>query len=223
MLPTKRYREGRFCRREGGRFRWVFSGIRKRYDNVNTCIVSVFGALFYLAITTENKRLIEKFFSKSLWYGFTGTPIFAENKRAQKGDLARTTQELYGECLHKYTIKEAIHDGAVLGFQIQSMGHNIDQFRTWAVKMGLYAKDSVMDVEDETLEREVLSAYKKGKKKDFYDSDEHRNKVIDYIVNRSDAKLRLNAGDGRSYEGLLTVASIEDAQRYYRLVGGQPF
>ena len=169
------------------------------------------------AVTPETKRLIEKFFSKSLWYGFTGTPIFAENKRSQKGDLARTTQELYGECLHKYTIKEAIHDGAVLGFQIQSMGHNIDQFRTWAVEMGLYDEDSVMDVRAETLEQEVVTEYKKANKKDFYDSDEHRNKVIDYIVNRSGAKLRLNAGDGQSYEGLLTVASIEDAQRYYRL------
>lgn len=169
------------------------------------------------AVTPETKRLIEKFFSKSLWYGFTGTPIFAENKRSQKGDLARTTQELYGECLHKYTIKEAIHDGAVLGFQIQSMGHNIDQFRTWAVKMGLYDEDSVMDVRAETLEQEVVTAYKKANERDFYDSDEHRNKVIDYIVNRSGAKLRLNAGDGQSYEGLLTVASIEDAQRYYRL------
>lgn len=169
------------------------------------------------AVTPETKRLIEKFFSKSLWYGFTGTPIFAENKRSQKGDLARTTQELYGECLHKYTIKEAIHDGAVLGFQIQSMGHNIDQFRTWAVEMGLYDEDSVMDVRAETLEQEVVTAYKKANERDFYDSDEHRNKVIDYIVNRSGAKLRLNAGDGQSYEGLLTVASIEDAQRYYRL------
>ena len=169
------------------------------------------------AVTPETKRLIEKFFSKSLWYGFTGTPIFAENKRSQKGDLARTTQELYGECLHKYTIKEAIHDGAVLGFQIQSMGHNIDQFRTWAVEMGLYDEDSVMDVRAETLEQEVVTEYKKANRKDFYDSDEHRNKVIDYIVNRSGAKLRLNAGDGQSYEGLLTVASIEDTQRYYRL------
>ena len=169
------------------------------------------------AVTPETKRLIEKFFSKSLWYGFTGTPIFAENKRSQKGDLARTTQELYGECLHKYTIKEAIHDGAVLGFQIQSMGHNIDQFRTWAVEMGLYDEDSVMDVRAEKLEQEGVTAYKKANERDFYDSDEHRNKVIDYIVNRSGAKLRLNAGDGQSYEGLLTVASIEDAQRYYRL------
>lgn len=169
------------------------------------------------AVTPETKRLIEKFFSKSLWYGFTGTPIFAENKRSQKGDLARTTQELYGECLHKYTIKEAIHDGAVLGFQIQSMGHNIDQFRTWAVEMGLYDEDSVMDVRAEKLEQEIVIAYKKANERDFYDSDEHRNKVIDYIVNRSGAKLRLNAGDGQSYEGLLTVASIEDAQRYYCL------
>lgn len=169
------------------------------------------------AVTPETKRLIDKFFARSLWYGFTGTPIFAENKRSQKGDLARTTQELYGECLHKYTIKEAIHDSAVLGFQIHSMGHNIDQFRTWAVEMGLYDENSVMDVCAETLEQEVVSNYKKANKKDFYDSDDHRNKVIDYIVNRSAAKLRLNAGDGRSYEGLLTVASIEEAQRYYRL------
>lgn len=83
--------------------------------------------------------------------------------------------------------------------------------------MGLYDEDSVMDVRAETLEQEVVTAYKKANERDFYDSDEHRNKVIDYIVNRSGAKLRLNAGDGQSYEGLLTVASIEDAQRYYRL------
>lgn len=170
------------------------------------------------AVTPETKRLIEKFFSRSLWYGFTGTPIFAENKRAQKGDLARTTQDLYGECLHKYTIKEAIHDGAVLGFQIQSMGHSIEQFRSWAVEMGLYDENSVYDVAADALEREVVAEYKKTHKKDFYDSDDHRNKVIDYIVNRSSGKLRLNAGDGYSYEGLLTVASIEDAQRYYRLL-----
>lgn len=169
------------------------------------------------AVTPETKRQIEKFFSKSLWYGFTGTPIFAENKRSQKGDLARTTQELYGECLHKYTIKEAIHDGAVLGFQIQSMGHNAEQFRSWAVEMGLYEDDTVVDTPTHEIEQKVLSAFKANNKKDFYDSDEHRNKVIDYIVNRCEHKLGLNAKDGYTYEGLLTVSSIEDAQRYYQL------
>ena len=38
------------------------------------------------------------------------------------GDLPRTTEELYGACLHKYTIQNAIHDGAVLGFQVEHDG-----------------------------------------------------------------------------------------------------
>ena len=36
--------------------------------------------------------------------------------------FARTTKELYGECLHKYTIQNAIHDNAVLGFQVEHNG-----------------------------------------------------------------------------------------------------
>lgn len=42
-----------------------------------------------------------------------------ENKRAQLGDLAQTTEQQYGKCLHQYTVKEAIHDKAVLGFQVE--------------------------------------------------------------------------------------------------------
>ena len=74
------------------------------------------------AVTPQTKRDIENFFSRSLWFGFTGTPIFEENKYEQKGDLAQTTEELYGPCLHSYTIKEAIHDGAVLGFNVENLG-----------------------------------------------------------------------------------------------------
>ena len=74
------------------------------------------------AVTPQTKRDIERFFSNSLWFGFTGTPIFEENKYEQKGDLPQTTEELYGPCLHSYTIKEAIHDGAVLGFNVENLG-----------------------------------------------------------------------------------------------------
>lgn len=70
------------------------------------------------AVTPERQRYLSQFFINSLWYGFTGTPIFSENKREQKGDLAQTTKEQYGNCLHQYTVKEAIHDKAVLGFQV---------------------------------------------------------------------------------------------------------
>ena len=74
------------------------------------------------AVTPKTKRELEHFFGRSLWYGFTGTPRFPENPYPQLGDLPRTTKDLYGECLHKYTIQNAIHDNAVLGFQVEHNG-----------------------------------------------------------------------------------------------------
>ena len=74
------------------------------------------------AVTPKTKRELERFFGRSLWYGFTGTPRFAENPYPQMGDLPRTTEELYGKRLHKYTIQNAIHDNAVLGFQVEHNG-----------------------------------------------------------------------------------------------------
>lgn len=74
------------------------------------------------AVTPGTKRELERFFGKSLWYGFTGTPRFSENPCPKMGDLPRTTDELYGERLHRYTIQNAIHDNAVLGFQVEHNG-----------------------------------------------------------------------------------------------------
>ena len=74
------------------------------------------------AVTPATKRELERFFGNSMWYGFTGTPRFAENPYPQLGDLPRTTEDLYGKCLHKYTIQNAIHDNAVLGFQVEHNG-----------------------------------------------------------------------------------------------------
>ena len=74
------------------------------------------------AVTPKTKRELERFFGRSLWYGFTGTPRFAENPYPQMGDFPRTTEELYGKCLHRYTIQNAIHDNAVLGFQVEHNG-----------------------------------------------------------------------------------------------------
>ena len=74
------------------------------------------------AVTPKTKRELERFFGRALWYGFTGTPRFAENPYPQMGDLPRTTEELYGKRLHRYTIQNAIHDKAVLGFQVEHNG-----------------------------------------------------------------------------------------------------
>ena len=57
---------------------------------------------------------IVRFFSNLQIFGFTGTPIFAENAQQE-----HTTAEVFGECLHKYLIKDAISDENVLGFLVE--------------------------------------------------------------------------------------------------------
>lgn len=94
----------------------------KEYDKIRSLKVAFVVDECHRAVTPSTKREIERFFNHSIWFGFTGTPIFEENKYEQKGDLAQTTEELYGPLLHSYTIKEAIHDGAVLGFNVENLG-----------------------------------------------------------------------------------------------------
>ena len=94
----------------------------KQYDKIKPLKVAFVVDECHRAVTPQTKRELEKFFTNSLWYGFTGTPIFEENRYEQKGDLPQTTEQLYGECLHSYTIKEAIHDEAVLGFMVENLG-----------------------------------------------------------------------------------------------------
>ena len=176
------------------------------------------------AVTPESKRVIEKFFNRSLWYGFTGTPIFDENKRAQKGDLPRTTAGMYGrpkdpnkKCLHAYTIKEAIGDGAVLGFKVQGMGFSRSTLEDLASKLQLMDELELDEISDKDLESAVVKAYASQTGRNIYDDDGHRLEVVDYIINRSAAKLWLDAPTGESFEGLLTVGSIQEAQHYYKL------
>ena len=94
----------------------------KRYEKIKSLKAAFVVDECHRAVTPQTKRTLEKFFTNSLWYGFTGTPIFDENSYEQKGDLPRTTKQLYGECLHSYTIKEAIHDEAVLGVMVENLG-----------------------------------------------------------------------------------------------------
>lgn len=68
-------------------------------------------------------HLIKAYFKdNSLFYGFTGTPLFEENKANgrinEQSELINTTEKLFGPLLHQYTINEAISDGNVLGFNV---------------------------------------------------------------------------------------------------------
>ena len=168
ILITKRLKEG-----------------TSEYDKIKNRRIAFVVDECHRAVTPNTKRLIERFFGRSLWYGFTGTPRFAENPYPQMGDLPRTTEELYGERLHRYTIQNAIHDNAVLGFQVEHNGPK--------------------DVSDET---DVT----------IYDNETHMLSVLEIILNRSFNKLGFQNGKGKTYEGLLTVSSIQIAQKYYDLL-----
>lgn len=60
-------------------------------------------------------RQIKANFKNAQYFGFTGTPLFEENK-SQDG---RSTADIFDKCLHTYLIKDAIRDNNVLGFSVE--------------------------------------------------------------------------------------------------------
>ncbi len=59
-------------------------------------------------------KAISKAYTQAQYFGFTGTPRFAQNP----ADDGRATGDIFGKCLHNYLIKDAIKDGNVLGFAV---------------------------------------------------------------------------------------------------------
>lgn len=74
----------------------------------------------------ENHKAIKDFFPHAQLFGFTGTPIFAENSNYKQADgtigTYVTTQDIFQKLLHSYTITHAIEDRNVLKF-------NVDYFK----------------------------------------------------------------------------------------------
>lgn len=70
----------------------------------------------------DNHDAIKTFFPKAQLFGFTGTPIFEENSTYKQIDGTigsyRTTEDVFQQELHAYTITNAIDDGNVLRFHI---------------------------------------------------------------------------------------------------------
>ncbi|GAA9361628.1 type I restriction endonuclease subunit R [Helicobacter pylori] len=62
-------------------------------------------------------QAITKAFKKYHLFGFTGTPIFAQN--CDKNNPLGTTEQKFGKRLHQYTIIDAIRDKNVLPFRVE--------------------------------------------------------------------------------------------------------
>lgn len=136
---------------------------------------------------THNR--IKKFFRNIQMFGFTGTPILAEN--AIKNELGkRTTQELFGEALHKYVITDAIKDGNVLKFAVEYVG-----------KYKKKESATEIDIEVEDIDT-----------KELMESPDRLNKITDYILANHSRKTH-----NREFTAMFCTSSVATLIKYYDL------
>ncbi|MDM8214444.1 type I restriction endonuclease subunit R [Enterococcus hirae] len=190
--------------------RYPEHGDSKRYHKLAKLNIAFVVDECHRAVSPHKKIELEQYFVHSLWYGFTGTPIFAENKKKVFGDLPATTEEQYGTRLHEYTVKEAIHDHAVLGFQVEYKS-TIKEDKIDNILLSMSNSSEI------TPEMMAIPDKEARLPKSVYEDEEHMLAVIDSILNESISKLGLGRGSGRTFEGILTTSSISQAQRYYNL------
>jgi type I restriction enzyme, R subunit len=69
----------------------------------------------------DTHKRIKEFFNNAQLFGFTGTPILEKNANKSEA-IARTTKDLFDDCLHKYVITDAIKDENVLKFSVEYVG-----------------------------------------------------------------------------------------------------
>ena len=102
----------------------------------------------------ECHRNIVNFFKNLQIFGFTGTPIFPENA---KQDI--TTYEVFGECLHKYMIKDAIADENVLGFLVEYYQGRLDADEQSDIRMKTIATFIVNNFRKSTFDGEFNALF----------------------------------------------------------------
>ncbi len=102
----------------------------------------------------ECHRNIVNFFKNLQIFGFTGTPIFPENA---KQDI--TTFEVFGECLHKYMIKDAIADENVLGFLVEYYQGKLDANEMSDIRMKTIAEFIVNNFRKSTMNGEFNALF----------------------------------------------------------------
>ncbi|MCZ8134322.1 MAG: DEAD/DEAH box helicase family protein, partial [Algoriphagus sp.] len=130
---------------------------------------------------------IKSFFEGSQMFGFTGTPIFEENAGSNSYGK-RTTTMLFGDCLHKYVITDAIRDENVLKFSVEY----ISTFKK---------KDHILDINVEAIdEEEVMNA------------PQRLNNVVDYIINNHGRKTH-----NKEFTSIFCVSSVPTLISYYSL------
>lgn len=138
----------------------------------------------------ETHKRITEYFTNHQLFGFTGTPIFAENASGNTFGK-RTTAQLFDECLHKYVITDAIGDENVLKFSVEYVG----KYREKANSA------NEIDIDVEAIDT-----------KELMESPKRLGKIADYIIANHDRKTH-----SREFTGMFCVASVDVLTKYYEL------
>jgi type I restriction enzyme R subunit len=159
---------------------------RQRLEQMRTGrMVFIFDECHRSQFGATHKRIIE-FFPNHQLFGFTGTPIFAVN--ASRNELGkRTTRDLFGECLHKYVITDAIRDQKVLPFAVEYVGRYRDTSRNF------------VDIQVEDIDSAEVMA-----------SPARMEKIVDYIIDHHGTKTY-----NREFNSIFAVSSIKQLIAYY--------
>ncbi|MGH0796199.1 type I restriction endonuclease subunit R, EcoR124 family [Bacillus mycoides] len=166
---------------------------------------------------------IKSYFKKNgLFYGFTGTPLFDENrikgKVNEKSEVINTTEKLFGPKLHQYTIDEAIADKNVLGFHVDYI--NTGEFRSYddlREQLAEKIKEEHLELTDREIERQVqemseADIEKQAKKRELfkYQDETHIPRVVEEILSNWESQ-----SQGREFNAILTVAYKNRVIAYY--------
>lgn len=153
-------------------------------------------------------------------FGFTGTPIFAKNSSSIGSPNFRTTEQVFGEQLHNYTIVNAINDKNVLPFRV-------DYIRT------IREAENIQDGQVRDIDRErVLNAPERIENivkyiRDHFNQKTKRNSQPYTFTRLANIQEAANAKDRRAIEeikekirlsgfnSILATSSIESAKLYY--------
>ncbi|MFS8210842.1 type I restriction endonuclease subunit R, EcoR124 family [Paenibacillus sp. S29] len=166
---------------------------------------------------------IKGYFKKNaLFIGFTGTPLFDENKVKgkinEKSELINTTEKLFGPKLHQYTIDEAIADKNVLGFHVDYINtgefKGYDDLREQLIEK---LKDDSPDKPEREIERQVqamseLDVEKQAVKHSLliYQDEAHIPRVVEEMLNNWESQ-----SQGKEFNAILTVAYKNRVMAYY--------
>lgn len=148
-------------------------------------IVFIFDECHRSQFGDTHKRITE-FFTRAQMFGFTGTPIFADNA---VGNLAikRTTKDLFGECLHRYVITNAIKDENVLKFSVEYWGR-------------LRRRDGSL-IDDQVAAID---------KKEFFENPDRIGMICDWVIENHGRKTH-----NKDFTAIMAVGTVDALTKYY--------